>query len=151
MTKTLRTVALLISPSLPASRFATQTRDACGPPTRHHRNSRERATLPSSMARSMRGFGWLVLAGVALTACGRIAPGTAIPTASGVRVEAGCHVSAVNTGAPSPRSNAAFAFDIDHNLMVLFGGGTTQELGDGQADTWTWDITGWTRHDPAQS
>src|SRR5215472_697823 len=106
---------------------------------------------PRSMVRPMRGPGWVVVAAVALTACARIAPDNAAATASGSRVQTGCYASAVNAGAPPARSNSAFAFDIDRRVMVLFGGGTTQELGGGPGDTWTWDVLGWSRQDPSQS
>jgi hypothetical protein len=103
------------------------------------------------MALSISRLGWVALIAVALTACGRIAPGDANATASGARSQSGCYAPAVNGGAPQARSNAAFAFDIDRRVMVLFGGGTTQQGGGGFADTWTWDDQGWTRQDPSQS
>jgi Kelch motif protein/galactose oxidase-like protein len=103
------------------------------------------------MARAITRLGWVALAAVALTACGRIAPGDATASASGARSQSGCYAAAVSGGAPQPRSNAAFAFDIDRRVMVLFGGGTTQEVGGGFADTWTWDVQGWTKQDPSQS
>jgi hypothetical protein len=103
------------------------------------------------MARSIRGLGWIALAAVALAACGRITPGDGTTSASGTRSPSGCYASAINTGAPSPRSNAAFAFDIDRRVMVLFGGGETQQVGGGFADTWTWDVQGWTRQQPSLS
>ena len=102
------------------------------------------------MALSISRLGWVALIAVALTACGRIAPGDATASASGARSQAGCFAPAVNRGAPPARSNAAFAFDIDRRVMVLFGGGTAQQSG-GFADTWTWDVQGWTRQDPSQS
>ncbi|HKC75908.1 MAG TPA: kelch repeat-containing protein, partial [Chloroflexota bacterium] len=103
------------------------------------------------MARSLSSFGWLALCAVALTACGPFAPVGATATASGARSPSGCYAPAVNGGAPQARSNAAFAFDIDRGVMVLFGGGTTQQPGGGFADTWTWDVQGWTKQDPSRS
>jgi len=103
------------------------------------------------MAPSISRLGWVALIAVALTACGRIAPGDATASASGARSQSGCYAPAVNVGAPPARSNAAFAFDIDRRVMVLFGGGTTQQGGAGFAETWTWDVQGWTRQDPSQS
>ena len=98
------------------------------------------------MARSIRSLGWVALVAVALTACGKLAPGAATASASG-----SCYAPAVIAGAPLARSNAAFAFDIDKRVMVLFGGGNTQEGSGGFVDTWTWDVQGWTRQHPAQS
>jgi hypothetical protein len=103
------------------------------------------------MALSISRLGWVALIAVAVTACGRLAPGDATASASSARSQSGCFAPAVNGGAPQARSNAAFAFDIDRRVMVLFGGGTTQLGGGGFADTWTWDVQGWTSHDPAQS
>jgi Kelch motif/Galactose oxidase, central domain len=102
------------------------------------------------MARPLPVFGLVVLAAVALTACGRITPGDGTASASGARGQARCYAPAVNGGAPQTRSNALFAFDIDRRVMVLFGGETAQQPG-GFADTWTWDVQGWTRQDPSQS
>src|SRR2546423_3355565 len=112
------------------------------------RNSPGAVTLAPSMARSLSSFGWLALCAVAVTACGPFAPVGATATASGARSPSGCYAPAVNGGAPEARSNAAFAFDIDRGAMVLFGGGTTQQPGGGFADTWTWDVQGWTKQNP---
>ncbi len=103
------------------------------------------------MAHSISRLGWVALIAVALTACGKLAPGDATASASGARSKSGCFAPAVNGGAPPARSNAAFAFDIDRRVMVLFGGGTTQQVAGSFADTWTWDVEGWTRQDPSQS
>ena len=103
------------------------------------------------MARWISRLGWVALIAVALTACGKLVPGDATASASGARSQSGCYAPAVNGGAPPARSNAAFAFDIDRRVMVLFGGGTTQYVGGGYADTWTWDVQGWTMQDPAVS
>ncbi len=52
---------------------------------------------------------------------------------------------------PSPRSDAAIAYDAKTGKVVLFGGmsavGNTSLL----ADTWTWDGTDWTEQHPAIS
>ena len=94
----------------------------------------------------------MAVALVALTACGRItAQSPTANSSSGARTQTSCDEPAFTAGAPSPRANAAFAFDIDRRVMVLFGGGTTQEVGGGFADTWTWDLGGWTQHTVAQS
>ena len=103
------------------------------------------------MALSISRLGWVALIAVALTACGRIAPGDATASASGARSQAGCFAPAVNRGAPPARSNAAFAFDIDRRVMVLFGGGPAEQVAGSFADTWTLDVHGWTSHDPSQS
>ncbi len=103
------------------------------------------------MALSINRLGWVALIAVAATACGRIAPGDATASASGARSQSGCYAPAVNVGAPPARSNAAFAFDIDRRVMVLFGGGTTQQVAGSFADTWTLDVQGWTSHDPSHS
>lgn len=56
-----------------------------------------------------------------------------------------CAAAAVNVDAPSARANAAFAFDVDHREMVLFGGNPGS-----LSDTWTWDGR-WTQQHPALS
>lgn len=99
----------------------------------------------------LRGLGWLAVAAVSLTGCARTAPGNAAGNASQARVQSACYASGLNMGAPSARSNAAFAFDIDRRVMVLFGGATTEKLAGAYRDTWTWDVQGWTRQDPSQS
>src|SRR5215472_2320863 len=100
------------------------------------------------MRHASRGYGWILLAFVALTACGTTASsstsGAAVGGASPLPGQKGCAASTTNAGAPAPRTNAAFAFDIDRRVMVLFGGV-------GLADTWTWDVNGWTQQTPSQS
>ncbi|HET7467745.1 MAG TPA: hypothetical protein VFL29_13890, partial [Candidatus Dormibacteraeota bacterium] len=99
--------------------------------------------------RAIRGLGWVLLTLIALTACGTAGSVSTAANASGSRVspptgQKRCAAAAFNPGAPAARANAAFAFDIDHRVMVLFGGV-------GLADTWTWDVNGWTQHAPADS
>ncbi|TMD06014.1 MAG: hypothetical protein E6J01_08655 [Chloroflexi bacterium] len=48
---------------------------------------------------------------------------------------------------PSPRANAALAYDATRGKLVLFGGGAATWLG----DTWTWDGRAWQQESPALS
>jgi hypothetical protein len=52
-------------------------------------------------------------------------------------------------GGPSPRLEAAMAYDAARAVTVLFGG-SDAALGS-RDDTWTWDGTGWTQRTPATS
>lgn len=103
------------------------------------------------MARSTQTLGWTAIAVVALTACGRITAGSTTALVSSSRTQSGCYAPAITSGAPGPRANAAFAFDIDRRVMVLFGGGNGPQVGAGYTDTWTWDLSGWRQQSPAQS
>lgn len=48
----------------------------------------------------------------------------------------------IGSGGPPPRSDAGMAYDVQHDRMVLFGGGSSAgALG----DTWTWDGAKWTQ------
>ncbi len=51
---------------------------------------------------------------------------------------------------PSPRSNAAIAYDAGHHVVVLFGGSGTG-YGTGLGDTWIWNGQNWLKEYPAIS
>lgn len=84
-----------------------------------------------------------------LAGCATVPAGS---TASGVRSSSptdgppGASASAQNAGAPPARANAAFAFDADRHVMVLFGGGPGPF-----DDTWTWNGQGWHQEFPADN
>jgi hypothetical protein len=98
--------------------------------------------------------GVLLTAMLAIAACG-VPPapgahgsGSAAPTGLGAPSTLSCSAAPSNARAPSARANAAFAFDVDRRVMVLFGGGTSNVV-DGLDDTWTWDGQAWTQQHPA--
>lgn len=88
--------------------------------------------------------GVLVAAILAIAACG-VPPPAAGAHSPGS--QALCAAASFDASAPSARANAAFAFDVDRRVMVLFGGGTTNVLS-GLDDTWTWDGQAWTEQHP---
>ena len=51
---------------------------------------------------------------------------------------------------PSPRSNAAIAYDAEHHVVVLFGGSGTA-YGTALRDTWIWNGQNWLKEYPAVS
>ena len=85
--------------------------------------------------------GVLLTALLATVACGVPSTGLAVLSPRS------CNAAVFDAGAPSARANAAFAFDVDRRVMVLFGGGTTNLLS-GFDDTWTWDGQAWTEQHP---
>jgi hypothetical protein len=101
--------------------------------------------------------GVLVTAILAIAACGVAPPaagahgsGPEAPTGLAAHSPLSCAAPLLDAGAPSPRANATFAFDVDRRVMVLFGGGTSN-LVSGFDDTWTWDGQAWTHQHPGHS
>jgi hypothetical protein len=98
--------------------------------------------------------GVLVTAILAIAACGlppapgAHSSGSEAPTGLAAHSPLSCAAAALDASAPSPRANAAFAFDVDRRVMVLFGGGTSNVV-DGFDDTWSWDGQAWTLQHPA--
>ncbi|HSS60156.1 MAG TPA: kelch repeat-containing protein [Candidatus Limnocylindrales bacterium] len=92
-------------------------------------------------------------AGIFVTAVLAMAACTAPPPGAGglaTPSPGACAAALVETGAPPPRANATFAFDVDRRVMVLFGGATSNTV-NGLDDTWTWDGQAWTQQHPAHS
>jgi hypothetical protein len=77
----------------------------------------------------------------------RTAPADGTPSSAPVA----CFAPPYDPNAPPARANAAFAYDGDRHVMVLFGGGRTNVVSTSLADTWTWDGQSWTEQFPAES
>lgn len=84
----------------------------------------------------------------ALAACALVFLGAPAARAAGSTVPLLTWTKLAPATAPSPRENAAMAYDAANGTTVLFGGQSGSLM---LGDTWTWDGATWTQQSPALS